>query len=81
MGWTVETLNRTVDKEIHALPDAARARFVRISDLITAVGLDQVGAPFCQAPKWAPLGNPLEGKGRYIAGSLRCCSQKACSGG
>lgn len=45
VGWTVETLNATVDKELNVLPAAARARFIRISELIATVGLDQVGAP------------------------------------
>lgn len=45
MGWTVETLNATVDKELDALPTDLRARFVRISALIAQVGLSGVGAP------------------------------------
>ncbi len=34
MGWTVETLNQTVDDELEALPADMRARFVWISRLI-----------------------------------------------
>ena len=45
MVWSVETLNATVDKELDALPADMRARFVRISELIAAVGLQRVGAP------------------------------------
>ncbi len=45
MGWTVETLNAVVDGELDALPADVRARFVRICELIAAVGLDRVGAP------------------------------------
>ena len=45
MEWHVETLNKTVDKELHALPADMRARFVRICQLIAAVGLDRVGVP------------------------------------
>ena len=45
MDWSVETLNAAVDKELDALPADMRARFVRISELIAAVGLDRVGAP------------------------------------
>ena len=55
MGWSVETLNATVDRELGALPTAARARFVRISELIAAVGLDRVGAPHIRhliGPLW-----------------------------
>ena len=46
MNWTVETLNTTVDKELAALPVDMRARFVRICELIEAVGLERVGAPY-----------------------------------
>ena len=45
MSWTVETLNETVDDELHALPVESRARFARICDLIDAVGLNHMGAP------------------------------------
>ena len=45
MGWTVETLDATVVKELDALPPDLRARFVRISNLIAQVGLGDVGAP------------------------------------
>ena len=38
MEWSVETLNTTVDEELNALPIDMRARFVRISELIAAVG-------------------------------------------
>jgi hypothetical protein len=34
MGWTVETLNSTVDAEVEALPEDMRARLARISELI-----------------------------------------------
>lgn len=42
MRWSVETLNRTVDREL----DVLRARFARISELIVAVGLDGVREPY-----------------------------------
>ena len=45
MGWTVETLNATVDKELDTLPAATRARFGRIGELIAIVGLGWVSAP------------------------------------
>ena len=54
MVWTVETLNATVDKELEALPADMRARFVRIGELITAVGLDRIGAPHIK-----PLTGPM----------------------
>jgi phage-related protein len=43
--WTVETLNDTVDAELEALSADLRARFVRIAQLVEAVGLPHVGAP------------------------------------
>ena len=45
MGWTVETLNATVDGELAALPADIRARFVRIAELIESVGLERVHEP------------------------------------
>lgn len=42
MAWSVETLNETVDAELSALPPDMRARFVRIAELIEAVGLPNV---------------------------------------
>lgn len=55
MEWAVETLNETVDEELDTLPTDMRARFVRISELIAAVGLDRVGAPHVRhltGPLW-----------------------------
>lgn len=45
MGWTVETLNDTVDGELADLSEEMRARFVRIAELIGAVGLPNVREP------------------------------------
>lgn len=42
MSWIVETLNEIVDRELEALPEDMRARFVRIAELIQAVGLPNV---------------------------------------
>ncbi len=39
MPWTVETLSQTADAELDALPADMRARFVRVAELISAVGL------------------------------------------
>jgi len=53
--WSVETLNDTVDREIGALPADMRARFVRISELLAAVGLERVREPYVkhlQGPLW-----------------------------
>ncbi len=55
VNWTVETLNTTVDKELAALPVDMRARFVRICELIEAVGLERVGVPYIRhltGPLW-----------------------------
>jgi phage-related protein len=55
MEWSVETLNATVDEELDALPSDMRARFVRISELIAAVGINRVGAPHVRhltGPLW-----------------------------
>jgi phage-related protein len=45
MPWQVEILNDTVAKEIEALPADIYARFLRIADRITQVGLENVGEP------------------------------------
>lgn len=45
MTWVVETLNETVDAELGELPADMRARFVRVADLIEAVGLPNVREP------------------------------------
>ena len=45
MGWTVETLNETVDAEVDALPVDMRARLARIAHLIEEKGLERVGEP------------------------------------
>ena len=55
MNWSVETLNAAVDEELDALPIDMKARFVRIGELIAAVGLDRVGAPHVRhltGPLW-----------------------------
>jgi len=38
MGWNVQTLNRSVDAEIEALPNDMRARLVRLTQLIQQFG-------------------------------------------
>jgi phage-related protein len=55
MAWVVETLNATVDEELAALPADMRARFVRIAELIEAVGLPNVREPHVKhltGPLW-----------------------------
>ncbi len=53
--WSVETLNDTVDRELDALPADMRARFVRIGELIAAIGLERIREPYVrhvQGPIW-----------------------------
>jgi hypothetical protein len=45
MGWTVHTLNETVDAEVEALPDEMRGRLARITTLIKERGLERLGEP------------------------------------
>ena len=45
MAWKVETLNETVDEEIHSLPADMQARFIRVAELIESLGLQNVGMP------------------------------------
>lgn len=52
-GWTVETLDRRVDRELEALADDVRARFMRIADLLRTNGPHRVREPYVK---------PLDGK-------------------
>ena len=55
MPWAVETLNEKVDAEVAALPSDMRARLVRISKFIEAVGLPNVREPYVkhlEGPLW-----------------------------
>ena len=67
MTWTVETLNDTVNDELAALPEDMRARFVRVAELIGAVGLPHVGEPHVKHIRDAIWEIRLKGK----AGSAR----------
>lgn len=49
-GWTVEPLDRTVEKELLALPPEIRAAFVRISELLIEHGPQFVGLPYDRPP-------------------------------
>jgi phage-related protein len=63
MAWAVQTLNETVDAELAALPVDMRARFVRIAELIEAMGLTSVREPHVKhlrGPLWEIR---LKGKG------------------
>ncbi|MYD59513.1 MAG: type II toxin-antitoxin system RelE/ParE family toxin [Gemmatimonadetes bacterium] len=74
MRWTVKTLNATVDKELDALPTDMRARFVRISELIAAVGLERVGAPYVKhltGPLWEMRLKSKDGIARALYVTIR----------
>ena len=74
MEWSVETLNATVDEELDALPTDMRARFVRISELIAAVGIDRVGAPHVRhltGPLWEMRLRGREGISRALYVTVR----------
>lgn len=43
--WTIEFLDKTVKAELAALPADQIARFLRIGELIQALGLERVGEP------------------------------------
>ena len=46
MNWSVETLNKTVDKELDALPVEMQAKFIWISQLIAEHGLERLREPY-----------------------------------
>lgn len=55
MKWTVETLNKTVDAEVQALPADMRARLAHVASLIEEMGLQHVGEPHVKhldGPLW-----------------------------
>ena len=45
MSWSVEILNEVVVEEIAALPADMQARFIRLSERISAAGLESLGEP------------------------------------
>jgi phage-related protein len=45
MRWSVEFLNEVVEEEFRLLPKDMQARFVRISELIEAYGIEHAGMP------------------------------------
>ena len=62
VAWTVETLNETVDAELAALPVDMRARFVRIAELIEAMGLTNVREPHIKHVRGALWEIRMKGK-------------------
>lgn len=45
MSWSIELLDDAVRAELEALPADQKARFLRIGELIEALGLEHVGEP------------------------------------
>lgn len=45
MTWSVETLDAAVDAELSALPADQIAKFIRIGELIEALGLERIREP------------------------------------
>lgn len=45
MAWKVEILDETVSAEIAGLPADMQARFLRIAERMTQLGLERVGEP------------------------------------
>lgn len=48
MKWTIETLNKTVDKELDALDEAFKAKFLHIVNLLEEFGPNNVKEPHCK---------------------------------
>jgi phage-related protein len=42
MGWSFQTLNHLVDREVKALPDELQARFLRIAETVSRNGLQNL---------------------------------------
>jgi phage-related protein len=71
MQWTVETLNAAVDAELEALPTRLRARLVRLTEMIEALGLDRVHEPHVkhlEGKLWELRARAAEGiaRGLYV---------------
>ena len=62
MGWTVETLNETVEAEVDALPEDMRARLTRIAKLIEEKGLERMGEPHVKHLESRLWGMRLKGR-------------------
>lgn len=76
MKWSVEFLNNRVEEEFLALPKDMQARFVRISELIEAYGLEHVGMPHVrhlEAKLWEIRAKGKSGisRGIYVAATGR----------
>lgn len=54
MSWSIELLDKRVEKELTSLPETLQARFLRISDLLETYGPEEIGMPHIR-----PLRNKL----------------------
>ena len=71
MGWTVQTLNATVDAELDEWPPGVRAALTKIVERIEAVGLERVHEPHVkhiEGKLWEmrPDARKVEGRALYV---------------
>src|SRR3546814_17576861 len=71
MSWRIETSGPTVDNELLALPRDNQAAFLRLSERIAAVGLENIGEPHVKHLRGKALGNAAAGPRRHREGDLR----------
>ncbi len=67
MPWSVETLDKRVDRELLALPADMQAGYLRIAELIQEFGLREVGMPHVK---------PLKGTRKPRLWEMRMRGQK-----
>lgn len=71
MVWVVETLDATVDAELEALPADQIAKFLRIGELIQALGLERIREPHVkhlEGPLWEIRMKGRDGISRPLCG-------------
>jgi mRNA-degrading endonuclease RelE of RelBE toxin-antitoxin system len=51
MNWTVEILNKAVQKELESLPKDLRAKFLYIAEMLEEFGPQNVKRTFCKTFK------------------------------
>ena len=73
-GWTVETLNSTVDAEINELPEDMLARYLKIIETIEVAGLNNLGSHLVRkltGPLWEMRMHGRDGISRAIYVTVR----------
>ena len=55
MSWTVEILNKKVEKELESLPYDLKAKFLHISEMIEEFGIEFVKEPYVKPLKYKNL--------------------------